>query len=115
MTKYFLNDEIFLKFHSKYTCEFQENDGNLVLSWPQGEMARARLEDIWENLVGDDSTLHLRIEPQNRSILSNELPKRFQRQRTDREPLVVPNLKRGACYKVRFSLCYSLPCVNFGW
>lgn len=82
---------------------FQESDGTLILKWPVGEMARARLDDVWENIVGYDSTLHLRVDPMSKSMSGTwqEQSKRFERNRYEREPLTVPKLRHGACYKVR--------------
>ncbi|VDN45521.1 unnamed protein product [Gongylonema pulchrum] len=74
----------------------------MVLTWPVAEMARARLDDIWENIVGADSSLHLRVDPQSK-LSSNawqEQSKRFERQRYERDPLTVPKLRHGACYKI---------------
>lgn len=74
-----------------------------MLKWPVAEMARARLDDVWENIVGSDSTLHLRVDPLSKSIggMWQEQSKRFERKQYERDPLTVPKLKRGACYKVR--------------
>lgn len=81
----------------------------MVLTWPTAEMARARLDDIWENIVGADSSLHLRVDPLSKSSSNNwqEQSKRFERQRYERDPLTVPKLRRGACYKVSNSFLSS--------
>ncbi|VBB26466.1 unnamed protein product [Acanthocheilonema viteae] len=74
-----------------------------MLKWPVAEMARARLDDIWENIVGTDSTLHLRVDPLSKSISGTwqEQSKRFERKQYERDPLTVSKLQRGACYKVQ--------------
>uniref|UniRef100_A0A0R3S235 protein-tyrosine-phosphatase n=1 Tax=Elaeophora elaphi TaxID=1147741 RepID=A0A0R3S235_9BILA len=74
-----------------------------MLKWPVAEMARARLDDVWENIVGSDSTLHLRVDPLSKSISDTwqEQSKRFERKQYERDPLTVPKLRRGACYKVQ--------------
>ncbi|KAM3719393.1 Receptor-type tyrosine-protein phosphatase dep-1 [Dirofilaria immitis] len=80
-----------------------EFDGTLILEWPVTEMAQARLDDVWENIVGSDSTLHLRIDPLSKSVNGawREQSKRFERKQYERDPLTVPRLRRGACYKVQ--------------
>ncbi|CAG9537179.1 unnamed protein product [Cercopithifilaria johnstoni] len=82
---------------------FSESDGTLMLKWPVAEMARARLDDVWENIVGSDSTLHFRVDPLSKSISGTwqEQSKRFERKQYERDPLTVPKLRRGACYKVQ--------------
>lgn len=74
-----------------------------MLKWPVTEMARARLDDVWENIVGSDSTLHLRVDPLSKSISGTwqEQSKRFERKQYERDTLTVSKLRRGACYKVR--------------
>uniref|UniRef100_A0A915PW08 Fibronectin type-III domain-containing protein n=1 Tax=Setaria digitata TaxID=48799 RepID=A0A915PW08_9BILA len=86
-----------------FGLQLSESDGTLMLEWPMAEMARARLDDVWENIVGSDSTLHLRVDPVSKSISETwqEQPKRFERKQYERDPLTVPKLRRGACYKVQ--------------
>ncbi|VDM97045.1 unnamed protein product [Thelazia callipaeda] len=84
-----------------FGLQLSETNGTLMLKWPAAEMTLARLDDVWENIVGPDSTLHLRVEPQSKSSTSTwqEQPKRFERRQYEHDPLIVPKLKRGACYK----------------
>ncbi|EFO17948.2 hypothetical protein LOAG_10550 [Loa loa] len=86
-----------------FGLQLSESDGTLILKWPVAEMARARLDDVWENIVGSDSTLHLRVDPLSKSISGTwqEQSKRFERKQYERDPLIVPKLRRGSCYKVR--------------
>uniref|UniRef100_A0A8R1XN36 Fibronectin type-III domain-containing protein n=1 Tax=Onchocerca volvulus TaxID=6282 RepID=A0A8R1XN36_ONCVO len=86
-----------------FGLQLSESDGTLMLEWPTAEMARARLDDIWENIVGSESTLHLRVDPLSKSISGTwqEQSKRFERKHYERDPLTVPKLRRGACYKIQ--------------
>ncbi|MCP9261710.1 Tyrosine-protein phosphatase 10D [Dirofilaria immitis] len=94
--------EVFAKTISE-NASSNEFDGTLILEWPVTEMAQARLDDVWENIVGSDSTLHLRIDPLSKSVNGawREQSKRFERKQYERDPLTVPRLRRGACYKVQ--------------
>uniref|UniRef100_A0A1I8EDX7 protein-tyrosine-phosphatase n=1 Tax=Wuchereria bancrofti TaxID=6293 RepID=A0A1I8EDX7_WUCBA len=83
-----------------FGLQLSESDGTLMLKWPVAEMAQARLDDVWENIVGPDSTLHLRVDPLSKSMWQ-EQSKRFERRQYERDPLTIPKLRRGACYRVQ--------------
>ncbi|KHN72371.1 Tyrosine-protein phosphatase 10D [Toxocara canis] len=84
-----------------FGLSLQEESGGLQLEWPNNELIRARLADIWQNIVGNDSSLHMRVDPQSRTSHWKEQSKQFESKPSDNEPVVVPNLRRGSCYKVQ--------------
>nr|CAD2199662.1 unnamed protein product [Meloidogyne enterolobii] len=69
---------------------------SLVLEWPQSEVARLRIADLWARIVGRDSHLHFSIQP-----FDNPGPT-IQRETgpTEPSPLVIDGLHEGECYKV---------------
>ncbi|KAL7072525.1 hypothetical protein ACQ4LE_008066 [Meloidogyne hapla] len=69
---------------------------SLVLEWPQSEVARLRIADLWARIVGRDSHLHFSIQP-----LDSPGPT-IQRETgpTEPTPLIVDGLNEGECYKV---------------
>uniref|UniRef100_F1KQ32 Tyrosine-protein phosphatase 10D n=1 Tax=Ascaris suum TaxID=6253 RepID=F1KQ32_ASCSU len=84
-----------------FGLNLQEENSGLQLEWPNNELTRARLADIWQNIVGNDSSLHMRVDPQSRTSRWKEQSKQFESRPSDNEPLFVPNLRMGSCYKVQ--------------
>uniref|UniRef100_A0A915ASM2 protein-tyrosine-phosphatase n=1 Tax=Parascaris univalens TaxID=6257 RepID=A0A915ASM2_PARUN len=84
-----------------FGLSLQEENSGLQLEWPNNELTRARLADIWQNIVGNDSSLHMRVDPQSRTSRWKEQSKQFESRPSDNEPLFVPNLRMGSCYKVQ--------------
>ncbi|TMS35191.1 hypothetical protein L596_002642 [Steinernema carpocapsae] len=78
---------------------FKEVPNGLQLEWPPSEVAMARISDLWAKVIGNDSQLHLKVEPTSakgtrRQALQSEMTPRAT------DPIVVSNLKKGACYKI---------------
>uniref|UniRef100_A0A914NMA6 Fibronectin type-III domain-containing protein n=1 Tax=Meloidogyne incognita TaxID=6306 RepID=A0A914NMA6_MELIC len=80
---------------------------SLVLEWPQSEVARLRIADLWARIVGRDSHLHFSIQP-----FDNPGPT-IQRETgpTEPSPLVIDGLHEGECYKV---LLYTVTSSGIG-
>ncbi|VDK47267.1 unnamed protein product [Anisakis simplex] len=83
-----------------FGLNLREENGDVKLEWPEDEMRRRRLNDIWRNLVGNDSSLHMRVDPLSASAIS-EQSKQFESKPSDDEPIVIRNLRKGSCYKIQ--------------
>uniref|UniRef100_A0AC34PVP8 Uncharacterized protein n=1 Tax=Panagrolaimus sp. JU765 TaxID=591449 RepID=A0AC34PVP8_9BILA len=83
-----------------------ENKGILRLEWPPSEVSMAKIKDSWEKIVGNDSQLHLKIEPMITVKGPSEDLKESIRQ-VETSPsksdasVVVDHLRRGACYRIQ--------------
>ncbi|KAK0395485.1 hypothetical protein QR680_001299 [Steinernema hermaphroditum] len=78
---------------------FKEIPNGLQLEWPPSEVAMLRISDLWAKVVGNDSQLHLKVEPV-RAIGTRRQSHQFEMNPKSTDPIVVSNLKKGACYKV---------------
>uniref|UniRef100_A0A914VWA9 Fibronectin type-III domain-containing protein n=1 Tax=Plectus sambesii TaxID=2011161 RepID=A0A914VWA9_9BILA len=78
-----------------------ERDNGVELHWPEGESAVAELNEIWGKLVGNDSLLHLRVDPVTQPTKWVEQSKQLEGSPAHRQPIKVSDLRRGACYKVQ--------------
>ncbi|KAL3123411.1 hypothetical protein niasHT_004583 [Heterodera trifolii] len=72
--------------------------GTLRLGWPQSEVARLRIADLWARIVGRDSHLHFSVqlvEPDG-----NDQQQQVETGPTEPEPVLIEGVREGACYKV---------------
>uniref|UniRef100_A0A158Q3K5 Protein-tyrosine-phosphatase n=1 Tax=Dracunculus medinensis TaxID=318479 RepID=A0A158Q3K5_DRAME len=84
-----------------FGLHLSESDNGLRLEWPTNGISRARLLDIWKNIVGNDSSLHIRIDPQNNFDQWKEQQKRFALRPFDMDFFIIPDVQSGACYKIQ--------------
>uniref|UniRef100_A0A7E4VXE1 protein-tyrosine-phosphatase n=1 Tax=Panagrellus redivivus TaxID=6233 RepID=A0A7E4VXE1_PANRE len=86
-----------------------EDKGVLKLSWPPSEVAMQKVKDSWAKVVGNDTQLHMRVDPQSPQALTSlgALPVEEavrQAETTPNKyetPLIVDQLRRGGCYHVQ--------------
>uniref|UniRef100_A0A914I7S7 protein-tyrosine-phosphatase n=1 Tax=Globodera rostochiensis TaxID=31243 RepID=A0A914I7S7_GLORO len=72
--------------------------GTLRLEWPQSEVARLRIADLWARIVGRDSHLHFSIQPLEAD--SADQQQQVETGPTEPEPVLIDGVREGACYKV---------------
>uniref|UniRef100_A0A915EGL5 protein-tyrosine-phosphatase n=1 Tax=Ditylenchus dipsaci TaxID=166011 RepID=A0A915EGL5_9BILA len=80
----------------------ESNAGSIRLQWPNSEVSRLRVMDLWSKIVGNDSRLHFTLNPQTDELKSHEREPVKQVETTPVEniSIIIDQLKRGACYKV---------------
>uniref|UniRef100_A0A0N5AJA9 Protein-tyrosine-phosphatase n=1 Tax=Syphacia muris TaxID=451379 RepID=A0A0N5AJA9_9BILA len=86
----------------EFEITLREIEHGFELKWPTDDASFERLQELWKEVVGDDSTLHLNLELQTSptSKLKEEAQK-YVMHISQKEPLILPNLLSGACYKVQ--------------
>jgi hypothetical protein len=77
-----------------------DRDNGVELHWPESDSAVTSLNSVWTKLVGNDSLLHLRVDPVTQPTKWLEQSKQLEGSPAHRQPIKVSNLRRGACYKV---------------
>ncbi|CAD6191999.1 unnamed protein product [Caenorhabditis auriculariae] len=83
---------------SAFGLTLQEANGGIELLWPQSDVFMSRVRDIWNKVVGPESTLHLRVTPFGAAA---ERARQFKTSPRSAEKVFVPSLVKGACYKVQ--------------
>ncbi|EYB90795.1 hypothetical protein Y032_0214g2337 [Ancylostoma ceylanicum] len=82
---------------SGFGLSLQESKNGLELSWPQSDVFMSRLKDIWNKVVGLDSTLQMRLFP----TVGASNGRRLSGDPLHASPLVMGGLTKGACYKIQ--------------
>ncbi|CAB3405125.1 unnamed protein product [Caenorhabditis bovis] len=76
----------------------QESNGGIEVLWPKSEVFLARVRDIWNKVVGADSSLTIRVGDD----ADARRTRKFETSpRDDRKSVFVENLVKGTCYRVQ--------------
>lgn len=94
-----------------------ENKGILRLEWPPSEVAMLKIKDLWSKIVGNNTQLHLKVDPHiypttiSTSPLLGQQGLEAQMKDSVRQvettpsaaetSVIVDHLRRGACYKIQ--------------
>uniref|UniRef100_A0A0K0EXU3 protein-tyrosine-phosphatase n=1 Tax=Strongyloides venezuelensis TaxID=75913 RepID=A0A0K0EXU3_STRVS len=73
-----------------------ENNGIITIKWPRNEVRLRKLVDIWSRIIGNDSTLQVKIE----SSSDGKIIKNYSTNPSTAKDIIIPNLIRGACYNI---------------
>ncbi|KAI6178884.1 Protein-tyrosine-phosphatase [Aphelenchoides besseyi] len=86
--------------HQAFGIAIQETKGTLKIEWPSDEAKSVKLKSMWDQIVGNGSKLHVRIDPVPAS-------NREESQQFDLLPeseirhVQADHLLRGACYRIQ--------------
>uniref|UniRef100_A0A8R1HSX7 protein-tyrosine-phosphatase n=1 Tax=Caenorhabditis japonica TaxID=281687 RepID=A0A8R1HSX7_CAEJA len=86
---------------NSFGLTLQESNGGIELIWPKSEVFMSRVKDIWNKVVGADSTLNMRVIPIGSNAESTDKAMRFETSPRNLETVFVKNLMKGACYRVQ--------------
>ncbi|GMT15485.1 hypothetical protein PFISCL1PPCAC_6782, partial [Pristionchus fissidentatus] len=81
---------------TSFGLSVQEARGGLEIAWPVSDLFIEKLKDLWNKVVGLDSSLHARVSQPK----SNDT-RQFETSPYTLKPIFISNLTQGACYKVQ--------------
>uniref|UniRef100_A0A0N4YZZ3 protein-tyrosine-phosphatase n=1 Tax=Parastrongyloides trichosuri TaxID=131310 RepID=A0A0N4YZZ3_PARTI len=79
-----------------FELTLSENNGIVTLKWPKNEVKLLKIVDVWSNIVGNGSTLQIKIE----NTGNDKTIKNYSTDPHDAKDIIIPNLIRGACYNI---------------
>uniref|UniRef100_A0A0K0ESF9 protein-tyrosine-phosphatase n=1 Tax=Strongyloides stercoralis TaxID=6248 RepID=A0A0K0ESF9_STRER len=79
-----------------FDLTLNENNGIITIKWPRNEVKLRKLIDIWSKIIGNGSTLQIKVE----SLSDRKVIKNFSTNPYSAKDIIIPNLIRGACYNI---------------
>ncbi|KAI1720266.1 protein-tyrosine phosphatase domain-containing protein [Ditylenchus destructor] len=80
----------------------ESNAGGIRIEWPASEVSMLRISDLWAKIVGNESRLHFTLNPYSfgEPTAEKESVRQMETEPDKNKPIVVEQLKKGACYKI---------------